>query len=132
MMNHHIENMNYYRDRRVTASAPACVLYTDEGEIALPTKYELCDLCNGEGKHVNPSIDCGGLSREDFDEDPDFAENYMSGMYDVPCNQCHGRTTVKVVDYDKLTPELRLAYDRQLQDLSDERAEHMAELAAGC
>ena len=130
-MNQHIENLNYYHDRRVTARAPETVLYTEEGEIELPTKYEVCDLCHGEGKHVNPAIDCGGLSREDFDEDPDFAENYMSGMYDVPCNQCHGRTTVKVVDRDALSPELREAYDRQLQDLSDERAEHMAELAAG-
>jgi hypothetical protein len=65
----------------------------DDGEnepIEVKCKYVVCEVCNGKGSHVNPSIDSHGLSREDFDEDPDFRENYFSGMYDVPCNECKG------------------------------------------
>ena len=69
-------------------------------QVDLPAKYEVCQNCNGEGKHVNRAIDGNGLSREDFDEDPDFEEAYFRGDYDVPCDECKGRTTVLVVDED--------------------------------
>lgn len=52
------------------------------------------DLCRGRGKHVNPAIDCGGIPASDFAEDPDFAESYFRGHYDVPCAACGGRRVV--------------------------------------
>jgi hypothetical protein len=68
-----------------------------------PTKlaksaWVICDLCHGEGTHVNPSIDAGGLSREDFDDDPDFAEGYQRGDYDVTCVRCGGSGKVREAD----------------------------------
>lgn len=62
-----------------------------------PRKYiwTICDCCRGAGKHVNPSVDGHGLSREDFDQDPDFAEAYFSGGYDVSCAECGGTGKVK-------------------------------------
>lgn len=71
---------------------------TCEIEIELPAKWEVCDRCDGEGKHVNPAIDGNGISREDFDQDPDFEEAYFAGRYDVTCEECKGRTTILVVD----------------------------------
>lgn len=70
-----------------------------------PGKYrwEICDRCRGHGKHVNPNVDGHGLSREDFDEDPDFAENYFSGMYDVSCHDCGGLGRVKVPIVSRLS-----------------------------
>jgi hypothetical protein len=62
--------------------------------IAIPFKWIVCGICDGRGTHVNPSIDCGGISREDFDDDPDFAESYRSGAYDVTCGECNGRRVV--------------------------------------
>lgn len=59
-------------------------------EWVVPVKYEVCDTCGGKGKHVNPSIDAHGISTEEFAEDPDFADAYWRGEYDVPCNECHG------------------------------------------
>lgn len=67
-------------------------------EIELPAKWEVCGRCNGNGKHVNPAIDGNGLSREDFDEDPDFEESYFRGDYDMKCEECDGRTTVVEID----------------------------------
>jgi hypothetical protein len=55
----------------------------------------VCPVCNGEGKTVNPNIDAHGLTREDFDEDPDFAEDYMAGVYDITCAACNGMRVVK-------------------------------------
>lgn len=73
-------------------------LYEEDGVdiISVPVNmsWAVCPLCYGEGKVVNPSIDCGGLTQEDFDEDPAFREDYFSGVYDVTCPECHGRTTV--------------------------------------
>jgi hypothetical protein len=69
----------------------------------IPVRYEVCGTCEGKGKHVNPNIDRNGLTAEDFDEDPDFRENYFSGMYDVPCNECHGNRVSLVVDEARAT-----------------------------
>lgn len=49
-----------------------------------------CPACNGKGTVVNPSIDAGGLTQEDFEQDPDFAEDYFGGMYNVACMACGG------------------------------------------
>ncbi len=110
----HLEHINAMNDHRECDPAEAPVLYLEDGtEKTLPMKWALCSVCNGNGSHVNPSIDSGGLSAEDFDEDPDFAESYMSGAYDQTCNKCRGRTTVPVVDVDRLSPEDLAAYGAQ-------------------
>lgn len=89
------------------------IYYNDEDEeIEIPTRWEICDTCRGGGTHVNPSIDGNGLSREDFDEDPDFREDYLSGIYDVICEECDGSGKVRVPDYECLTPEQQRAVDR--------------------
>lgn len=84
------EERNYARDRRVTAEY---IAPPENGKFT----WAICPLCSGHGKHVNPSIDASGLSAEDFAEDPDFAEEYFSGGYDVTCNQCQGRGSVVVL-----------------------------------
>lgn len=55
----------------------------------------ICPACRGEGKTVNPAIDAHGLTREDFAEDPDFADEYMAGTYDVRCAACSGAGKVR-------------------------------------
>lgn len=64
--------------------------------VEIPAQYEVCDLCQGKGKHVNPSIDSHGISPDEFAEDPDFFEDYMRGAYDIPCNKCKGQRVVPV------------------------------------
>lgn len=68
-----------------------------EEDIEASIEFELCDLCNGKGTHVNPSIDAHGLSADDFAGDPDFEEVYFSGGYDVRCALCHGDRVVPVL-----------------------------------
>ena len=145
-----MDDYNYYRDARTQGPAQKPKLYVwactecgtlDErcdcdadmvdAEEELPTKWEVCPVCDGHGKHVNPSIDAGGLNPE-WADDPDFMQDYMDGHYDQTCNYCRGRTTVEVVDLDKLDPERRAAYERQCQQEDDDRRLQMAELAMGC
>lgn len=132
-MNHwSIDNVNYARDRRNCGRAEAPVLVDDDGvETVLPTRWEVCPVCDGRGTHVNPAIDCGGISQDDFDADPDFAEQYMSGAYDQQCNHCGGRTTVQAVDWDRLTPAQREAYEAQEREVDDVRAMNLAEIRRG-
>lgn len=108
---------------------------TESVEVELPAKYEVCDRCRGEGKHVNPAIDGNGISRDAFDEDPDFGEGYFRGDYDVNCEECGGRTTVLVVDEaackrDGLEKELE-GYFQHLRDERSYRREVEAERRMG-
>ena len=71
-----------------------------DGNITVTTVFVVCSTCNGSGKVVNPSIDAGGLSRRDFEEDPEFAEDYFSGYYDIQCPECKGRNVVPDVKFE--------------------------------
>ena len=132
-----IENINYFNDHRTQGSAAEKhILYYyneatgEDKKIELPTHWEVCDVCHGEGRHVNPNIDCGGIS-EEMEDDPDFRENYMSGMYDVTCYTCGGKRVVKGVDWDALSDEHRKAYEDQLQQAHNDHLENLAELRMG-
>lgn len=71
-------------------------------ECPLPMKFSVCGTCSGKGTHVNPSIDAHGLTQEDFYEDPDFAEEYFSGAYNVGCYECGGQRVTPVIDYKRI------------------------------
>ena len=63
-------------------------------------KWVVCTMCQGRGAYVNPSIDSHRLTREDFDEDPEFHDDYMSGVYNIPCGLCGGRAVEPEFDED--------------------------------
>lgn len=118
-------------DIRLSGRNQAPVVFTDDDvEVALPTKKEVCPACRGNGSHVNPSIDAHGLTREDFDADPDFAENYMAGGYDVTCYVCGGLRVVDVVDEGRCDPQLLATYQRQKSDREHDDAIARSERAA--
>jgi hypothetical protein len=103
----------------------------DGEDLEVPAAYEVCETCDGKGSHVNPSIDAHGISSDEFAEDPDFAESYFRGDYDVPCNECHSRRVVPGVDPDRATKdELKAANDR-INDHWSYQAEVEAERRMG-
>lgn len=130
-----IDDFNFAADSRNQPGKRVTIeIEQDDGsfaEIELPTKWEVCSVCDGNGKHVNPSIDAGGLTHDDFADDPDFAAEYFGGTYDVTCQRCGGRTTERVVDWDALTPEQRDAYDEQQRADAAYEAERLAEIRMG-
>jgi len=85
--------------------------------IALPSKFSVCGTCNGKGAHVNPSIDCNGITESEMYElGEDFREDYFSGMYNQQCNECAGKRVVAVVDEDILTKEQQGYYTQYLEE----------------
>lgn len=102
-----------------------------DGEVTLPVTYEVCETCNGRGKHVNPAIDGHGLSAEDFNDDPDFAEDYCRGFYDVPCAECDGQRVALALDTSRATAEEVARHDEICADRRDYAAMCDAERRAG-
>lgn len=86
--------------------------------------WVICTLCRGEGTHVNPSIDAHGISAEEMHDDPDFAESYMRGDYDVPCARCGGSGKVREAELGRIHAEERERVDeRRERALEDGDAE---------
>jgi hypothetical protein len=81
----------------------------------------VCPVCRGEGKTVNPDIDSHGLTFEDFAEDPDFAESYRQGVYDITCRGCDG---LRVVEPSRIDELQQHADDRELAAREDGRYEN--------
>lgn len=104
-----------------------------DDEFSVPFKWAVCPTCNGKGSHVNPSVDCGGLTASDFEEDPDFGESYMRGDYDVTCSECGGKRVVP--ELQGTTPEVRsllACLDVIEADDADYERTVRAERAMGC
>ena len=163
-VNRFIEQLNYDNDARVRAAREqsSFVVYDEnDEEHELPTTWGVCPTCHGEGVHTNPSIDCGGLTAKDFDDDPDFAAQYMgyendkeccnedghswhacparkkqkgrrATRYDVTCYGCDGMRVVRVVDESQLTPELKAAWHADKRAAAECRAMEAAERRMGC
>ena len=65
---------------------------------------------------VNPNIDAHGISGEEMHADPDFAEDYRNGVYDIPCNACDGTGKMRESDQQRLE---EAAADRRLSAAED-------------
>ncbi len=93
-----------------------------EVEHEVPGKKEVRDRCRGNGTHVNPSIDGNGITGDEMHELGDeFCEDYMSGVYDVQCEECLGLRVVTVPDEENCTPaqkELLERYWKHVDDVS--------------
>lgn len=104
--------------------------YNDQDEeIQLRTIKVVCWRCDGEGSH-----DCwrGGMTTDEMDEQgPEFLDDYMSGMYDAVCEECHGLRVLDEVDETANDPRELALWREQQQQLADMRAEEAAERAMG-
>jgi hypothetical protein len=109
-------------------------LETDDGTVEeeVPFTFEVCSTCNGKGNHVNPSVDCDGLTAEDFAEDPDFLESYMEGAYDVQCKECQGKRVVPVINEEHADPSIIKQLHQKQKDADNYRREVEAERRFGC
>ena len=137
---------NYYNDYRVMArdadngltdinenemTAVFAPYNDDDSEpIVVYVKRAVCGTCDGKGSHVNPSIDCNGIS-EFEDEDDELA--YFSGAYDVPCYECKGEKIVIEIDEDDERNKGAIkAYNQYLSDEASFASECAAERRMGC
>lgn len=113
-------------------------LYVPFRTVAFPCKMVDCDTCRGKGRHVNPSIDAGGIT--DFDQwDYDEQDAYMSGAYDVPCYAKCNNGKVPAVNVEAMCAEDLKVYTvwRAWQNEIEEEerayaAERASEIRWGC
>ncbi len=100
----------------------------NEVEIDLPTKRIVCSRCDGEGTHVNPSIDGHGISAEEWDQDWDdeSRDNYFSGVYDVQCEKCGGAKVLDVIDEDEIEEYGSQDQKKALKEYRDSEKEERA------
>ena len=107
---------NDWCDWEDKAYEAASRLADENDNIILPAKNEVCGRCNGEGVHDHPAF-ANGLTWEDFAEDPDFYEEYRSGMYDVVCTECKGLRVVPVVYELQLSEDQKIVWNEYQEDL---------------
>lgn len=92
----------------------------DHTVVTVPIVFTVCPVCEGRGTHVNPSIDGGGLSREDFDNDPEFEKDYFSGFYDVRCGLCEGHAVIPTPDIHREAGRVIVQAIKKHQESMDE------------
>jgi hypothetical protein len=96
----------------------------DRTLLELPMTRVVCGTCRGTGSHVNPNIDYKGITKEEFAEDPEFAEAYFDGFYDVTCYECGGNNVTLVIDNDSVDKSKK--YKANLKRLCEHRKEEAA------
>ena len=104
----------------------------DTEEISLPACMAVCDLCEGEGKYTNPSMDFNGLDTSDMDKEE--IENYFMGTYDICCKQCNGKRVVPVIDRNAISEnDTRLIrHEKYLKEEEEYESMIEAERRYGC
>jgi hypothetical protein len=105
----------------------------DPREVKVPTTRVVCDRCNGYGHHGNPSFD--GTTVDWWLEGDDTGEsfdNYMSGAYDVSCEECHGERVLDQLDEEAMSPEMLAEWESYCRAEYEDRAERDAERRMGC
>lgn len=105
----------------------------EEVTLDVPFRWEICDRCNGEGRHDHPAFS-DGISGEEWanEWDDDERESYMSGAYDVRCENDCDNGKVRVPNLDTLTDEQRADYEAHLDAERYSEMERAAERRAGC
>ncbi len=99
----------------------------EEIEHTFPSKFSVCPKCEGNGTHVNPSVDGHGITAEEWERewDEESRENYFNGVYDVTCYECKGLRVVNVIDEDRFSDKDKKIYKIYLE-WEEERAQWRA------
>ena len=121
----------FYREYFTNADEMLPGHYPIPARIAV--RMDVCPVCDGRGSYVNPSIDAHGISAEQMAELGDeFAEDYRSGLYNIPCELCRGSNVVPVPMNNRIREMLRELAEEMLDALADDLAQTNAETRAGC
>ena len=95
-----------------------------------PAKWVICPECDGEGHHGNPAYNGLSSASEFCQEHPNFMQEYMDGVHDVPCKKCHCTGKTLDVDYEAISEQdnewLMEKEDDELENQYEREYEMMA------
>ena len=115
-------------------------IYTNRDEIKtkFPAHWAICPDCEGCATDRGRSVECdgGGFTASEWaEQDDNFREDYLSGVYDRPCLFCKGLGRIQIIDEEAVTgwreKILLRAYHAQERDNADIDAIHAAERRMG-
>lgn len=114
-----------------TTSIEVTFINDDGVEITLPSRWEICDNCDGEGTHVHDALRV--VTSSDRDEwDDDEWEARQQGVYNVCCEACRGSGKVLVVDESRCDADDLEEYRAAQREHAAHEAEMRAERRFGC
>ena len=104
-------------------------LEEDAQRYGLPvkTEFQICNQCRGSGTTVSPDIDCNGLSAEDL-YDHDFADAYLSGVYDERCSACPQYEGRQIFVVSSGKQDLIKYFDDLIEDLASDYRTQLGEM----
>lgn len=114
------------------------VFFEEEDEqepVEVRAKFEVCDICDGRGEHVNPGVDAHGISAEEFERDwsPEEREGYFRGDHNVPCARCKGLRVTPVPDLGSVVDEpIRKRIQKAIRSHNQDLREQAYEIERGC
>ncbi len=88
------------------------------GDVEVPFRWAICPTCDGHGTDRGASVECdgGGFTASEWaEQDEDFRNDYLAGVYDRACSHCEGGK-VKVADESRMSPEEVEAWRAQCED----------------
>lgn len=104
---------------------------TGEEEVVmrdLDAKYVVCLICEGEGFTSNY---LGSFSMAEIAEmDEEWEEDYFTGRFDRPCEECDGARVLLVPDEEKADPEVLRIYREQQEEAAYQEHIYRMESAA--
>lgn len=69
-------------------------------QVPVSSSWEICRTCKGEGEHVDPVIDAGGISMDELGQwSHEEEERYEEGFYNVTCSSCDGSGKVRIYEF---------------------------------
>lgn len=107
---------------------------SNETEVFFSYQFEVCPYCEGNGSYVNPDIDSNGITSQEFRENPDFHEDYFSGVYNVECKECKGTGLEVFIDHEVLNNSEKELVEMLNEIINNEygyRAERLQEIKMG-
>jgi hypothetical protein len=112
--------------------AAAWAAFMAEQDTPVPTKWEICETCEGEGHHgPGWTWTASELDEQFGNEAEEFMDDLRRGTYDVPCSaRCSGGK-YRVPDLGRLTPEQEKDLDEWIQDAYETEAIYRMERMMG-